>query len=306
MIQKSLVKYPPIKSSLKSISERSFVFSVEPLLPGFGHTIGNSLRRMLLSTVPGFGVTRVKINEITHEYQAIDGVVEDVMNILLNLKQLRARILTDDDKITLKLLKKKSGEITAADFDTKKLVEIVNPELYICYLSKDTTFEIEVDITRGVGYLPAEKIDFAGNLNPQDLLVDTVFTPVKNVALNVEKVRVGERTDYDKLEISFETDGSVSGEDVVNFTLDFSADIFAQIKSSFGVIETEVEPAKKLAKKVTEKSDIDLPDGILLILEKNGIESKEMLKAKEAELEEFSGLTKKYLKTIKDYINTLS
>jgi DNA-directed RNA polymerase subunit alpha len=169
MIELSLLKYPNITSTLIDNGDNNYQFTVEPLLPGFGHTLGNSMRRVLLSSVPGFAVTRVRIDGVTHEYQGIDGVVEDVLNILLNLKKLRAQILTDDDKAILKLEKKKAGDIVAKDFDGGKQVKVVNPDLYICHLSQDKEFTVEVEVSRGIGYLSADQIDFSGNLDPQNL-----------------------------------------------------------------------------------------------------------------------------------------
>lgn len=310
-----MINYPSIKSSLKSKGKNSYSFVVKPLLHGYGYTLGNSLRRVLLSSAPGFGVTSVKINKITHEYQAVDGVMEDALDIILNIKNIRAKILNSDDKVTLTLHKDKKGEIKAGDFSAEGKAEIINSDLYICYLSKDVELNIEIEVSRGVGYLPAEKINYAANINPQNILVDTVFSPISNVKLAVEQVRVGDRTDFDKLELTFETDGSINGKEAIDFVLNLITELFSQISSSFNsrvgdpeeeIPEAEIKPIKVTAKKAIKKeSEINLPKGILAILEKNDIYTNEDLKSKESELEDFSGITSKYLKEIKSYLENL-
>lgn len=294
-----------MKSKLEEIDTNNFVLTVSPLLPGYGHTLGNSLRRVLLSSVPGFAITKIRINEITHEYQSIEGVLEDAMNIILNLKLLRTKILTDDDTIIIALNKNKKGDIFGKDFNTEKKVEIINPDLYICHLSKDMDFKIEIEIQRGVGYLPVEKINFAGNLNPQDILVDALFSPVTNVALNVEKVRVGERTDFDKLELKYTVDGTQSGTEIANFALDFVVDIFGQIHSSLSTGNIEVVVEKPSAKTKTVSSDLDLDEEIMAILEKNGVNNLAELLERKDEIEDFAGMTKKRIEKVKSYLDKI-
>jgi DNA-directed RNA polymerase subunit alpha len=305
----SMINYPPIKSYLVSKDNNSYAFTIKPLLHGYGYTIGNSLRRILLSSIPGFGVTSVKINKITHEYQAVDGVMEDALDIILNIKNIRAKITNSDEKVVLTLNKNKKGEIKAGDFLAEGKAEIINSDLYICYLSKDVDLTIEIEISRGVGYLPVEKINYANNVNPQNILVDALFSPVSNVKLAVEQVRVGDRTDFDKLDLSFDTDGSVNGKETMEFALNLIKEFFNQITSSFeaGEVESEIEvklpkTPKKTSKKETE---IKLPKTILAILEKNNILTNQDLKEKRSELEEFAGITSKFLKEIDAYLKSL-
>lgn len=301
MIQQTLIKYPPVKSSIVQVLDNQYLFSLEPLLPGFGHTLGNSLRRVLLSSIPGFAVTRVKINDITHEYQAIDGVIEDAMNVILNIKQLRAKILTDDDYVILSLKKNKKGDVFAKDFATEKKAEIINSDLYICHLSKDSDLNIEIELRRGVGYLPVEKINFASNLNPQDILIDALFSPVINASLNVEKVRVGDRTDFDKLELSFKTDGTQNGEAIIEFAIDFVNNLFSQAKSALPTND-DAETSTVTKTKPNPSGDLELDEEILAILEKNGIFNKAELKKRQSELNDFAGMTKKRLQVINSYL----
>lgn len=306
MIQSTLIKLPNIKSRLEVSpnNPNSFSFVVEPLLPGFGNTLGNSIRRMLLSSIPGCGVTRVTIGDITHEYMGIEGVVEDAMNIILNLKQIRSKIKTDDDQVVIKLNKKKAGEIYVRDFDTQGIVEIANPDLYICTLSTDMDFSIEVEITRGVGYLSNDKINFAQNLNPNNILVDTIFSPIVGVSLDINPVRVGDRTDYDKLVLNFETDGTIDGKEVVVFILDFIVDLYQKMRSGLEVSLESSETVKstKTVIKKNKTADLDLPEDLLLILEKNGISDKASLIEKKSEIEDFAGITKKHIKLVNEFL----
>jgi DNA-directed RNA polymerase subunit alpha len=310
MIANLSLAQPPIKSHLISHSDSLHTLIIEPLMPGYGYTLGNSIRRVLLSSIPGSAVTRVRINDITHEYQPIAGVVEDALDVILNLKLFRAKILTDDEKVVINLTRNKEGQVLASDFDSAGKVEIVNPELYICYLNSDSKLEIELEISRGVGYLSVEEINLAENTNPQDIYVDSVFSPVVNVSLKVEQVRVGEKTNFDKLEISFETDKSIEAKEVVEFVMKNLIDLFNRTLSSFqsGLSTKSESPVadKVVIKSTEEVSDISLPTRIKNILEKNGITTNADLVARVGEVEEFAGITEKSYSTIQEYIKTIS
>lgn len=317
MISSHIINFPTIKSRLQQLSDEDYVLVVEPLLPGFGYTLGNSLRRILLSSVPGFALTRVSINDITHEYQAIEHVTEDAFDIVLNLKNLKAKIKTDDEKVTLKLVKDKPGEVTAADFAKEGRVEIVNPDLYICTLDKGGQLEIEVDISRGVGYLSMEDINLASNPNPKHILVDAMFSPVSNVSLEVDKVRVGEKTNYDKISIKFSTENSATGEEIVEYALKMTTDLFSKIHSSLQATTDFEEAAKSTTTAKTPvaeaqvikndaQEEINLPTKVKNILAKNGISTNSELIARADEVESFNGVAEKTLQNIKDYIKTIS
>jgi DNA-directed RNA polymerase subunit alpha len=328
MISKSILNYPSIKATLEEISQDTSRFIVEPLLHGYGYTLGNSLRRLILSSIPGYAVTAVKINDLTHEYQSIDGVVEDVVDVILNLKNLRVKILTDDDTVSIKLNKSSAGEVTAKDFAEDGKVEIINKDLFICYLSKDIDLDIEIDISRGVGYLSTDKIDYSGNIDPQKILIDAVFSPVFDVSLKVEQVRVGDKTDYDKLILDFKTDGTISGKEVINLALSFTNDLFLQIASSLELSDvlTFEEGKEKLAQLEQEKANsesqiseekiskdddsIKIEDEtVLAILEKNEIFTNQdlidLIKNREEDFNNFPGLKKKHIKLVHEYVKSL-
>jgi DNA-directed RNA polymerase subunit alpha len=304
----TLVNQPTIKTNLVAHSEDKFQLTIEPMIPGFGYTLGNSLRRVLLSSIPGFAVTKIKINDLTHEYQTINGVVEDAIEVILNLKLLRARIITDENAVTLTLTKNTSGDVFASDFEKNAKVEVINSDLYICSLDKGAELNIEVEITRGVGYLSVEQIKFAHNPNPYDIYVDALFSPVSNVALNVEQVRVGDKTNFDKIDITFNTDKSVGANEIVNYAIDLVVDNFNKIKSSLNNTVTASEVTTEdvsVADASVDAVDLNLPKRILNILQKNNINTNDELVDRLSEVEDFPGITEKSFATIQEYVNGL-
>lgn len=301
-----------ISSKLLAHGNNKYSFIVEPLSPGYGYTLGNSLRRILLSSIPGSAVTRISINEnITHEYQSIDGVIEDAMEVMLNLKNLRVKLNTPDEKIVLILNKNTSGDVFARDIkpDGAKF-EICNPDLYICSLNKDSKLNIEIEVSKGVGYLPLERINLGDNADPRKLLVDALFSPVTNVALKVEDVRVGDMTNFNKLSINFDTDGSVKAEDIINFALDLNIRTLQEIKNTFTEVKQvaakKVEEIVESTKVAEEKDDtINLPKKVLNILAKHEINTNADLISKKSSIEEMSGLDEKMIASINKYIDKL-
>src|SRR5919202_1440255 len=193
----------------ENVEENRGSFVIEPLDRGFGYTFGNSLRRVLLSSLAGAAVTSVRIEGVAHEFSTIGGVKEDVTDIVLNLKEIVCRMHTDADEVEAPLVATGPGEVTAGDIDLPSGVEILNPDAHIATLEKKTKLEMYLTIGRGRGYSPAED-----NKTPDQPIgvipIDSIFSPVKRVAYQVESARVGQRTDYDKLTLDIETDGSVA------------------------------------------------------------------------------------------------
>jgi DNA-directed RNA polymerase subunit alpha len=194
--------------SSESADETRGSFTIEPLDRGFGYTFGNSLRRVLLSSLAGAAVTSVRIEGVAHEFSTIRGVKEDVTDIVLNLKGVVCRMHSDATEIEAPLVVTGPGEITANDIDLPSGVEILNPEAHIATLEAGTKLEVYLTIGRGRGYRPAEE-----NKSPDQPIgvipIDSIFSPVRRVAYNVEQARVGQRTDFDKLTLDIETDGSI-------------------------------------------------------------------------------------------------
>jgi DNA-directed RNA polymerase subunit alpha len=194
--------------SSESVDDTRGSFTIEPLDRGFGYTFGNSLRRVLLSSLAGAAVTSVRIEGVAHEFSTIRGVKEDVTDIVLNLKGVVCRMHSDATEIEAPLVVTGPGEITAKDIDLPSGVEILNPDTHIATLEKKTKLEVYLTIGRGRGYRPAEE-----NKSPDQPIgvipIDSIFSPVRRVAYNVEQARVGQRTDFDKLTLDIETDGSI-------------------------------------------------------------------------------------------------
>ncbi len=194
--------------SSESVDDNRGSFTIEPLDRGFGYTFGNSLRRVLLSSLAGAAVTSVRIEGVAHEFSTIRGVKEDVTDIVLNLKGVVCRMHSDATEIEAPLVVSGPGEITAKDIDLPSGVEILNPDAHIATLENKTKLEVYLTIGRGRGYRPAEENKSADQ--PIGVIpIDSIFSPVRRVAYNVEQARVGQRTDFDKLTLDIETDGSI-------------------------------------------------------------------------------------------------
>jgi DNA-directed RNA polymerase subunit alpha len=190
-------------------------FAIEPLFPGYGMTLGNPLRRVILSSLPGAAVTGVKIEGVSHEFSTIKNVKEDVVDIILNLKQLCVKSHSDE-AVSLRLSVSGEGVVTAAKFDKNADVEIANPELVIATLdNKNAKIEMEVFIEKGRGYVPVEKRD-GGKFGAGVIAVDALYSPIRRVRYNIESTRVGQMTDLDRLVIEIETNGVITPKEAIN------------------------------------------------------------------------------------------
>ena len=200
--------------SAQKVTDTRTRATVEPLDRGFGYTFGNSLRRVLLSSLAGAAVKSVRIEGVAHEFSTIEGVTEDVTDIVLNLKEIVCRMHSDADEVEAPLVADGPGEITARDIDLPSGVEILNPESHIATLEQGTRLEMYLTVGRGRGYSPAE--DNKTEDQPIGVIpIDSIFSPVKRVAYQVEAARVGQRTDFDKLTLDVETDGSKEPEEAL-------------------------------------------------------------------------------------------
>ncbi len=214
----------PKEVATEGVSEdqRFARFVLEPLERGFGVTIGNSLRRILLSAIQGAAVTSIRIEGVQHEFSTIPGVYEDVTQIVLNLKKLRIKMHNDDPK-TLKLAINGKGKYNAGKIEANADIEILNPELHIIELTEDKKFNIEIDMDLGRGYVLADQNKRADR-PVGTILVDSLFSPVIKVNYTVENTRVGQRTDYDRLTLEVTTDGSLSPEEAIGYSAKLLAD----------------------------------------------------------------------------------
>lgn len=218
----------PNRPKVEDLGENKYRFVLEPLYPGYGTTIGNALRRVLLSSMPGAAVTAVKIKYADHEFSTVPNVKEDVIQIVLNLKLLRLKSFSAEP---VKLTIRQKGEkiVTAADIEKTDQVEIINPDLHIATLdNKSADFEVELTVQQGRGYSPVESREH----QKQELgviAVDALFSPVRSVYFDVSHVRVGQMTNFDRLEVVLETDGSINGEQAIDITAHILVDHFTMM-----------------------------------------------------------------------------
>ncbi|MGL4758201.1 MAG: DNA-directed RNA polymerase subunit alpha [Patescibacteria group bacterium] len=231
----------PIKTTFKVLDDKSAQLTIYPLNPGFGHTLGNSIRRALISSIPGYAVTKIKINNYTHEYQAVEGIVEDIQQIVLNIKNLSIKVSTNEESVNVVLKKSKAGEVTASDFEKQAGVEVINKDLYICTIEKDFDLDIVVEVKKGYGFVQVDDETLSGSQLLTDLYVDALYSPVRNVQCEVEKVRVGDDTNLDKIIITFETNGTVDPRETVDYALKLIIDQYQKIDSAFQTAEEPVE-----------------------------------------------------------------
>lgn len=212
-------------------------YEIDGLYPGYGHTLGNSLRRIILSSLPGAAVTHVKIKGAEHEFSAIDGVKEDVITILLNLKRLRIRLSTDEPQ-TVSLKAKGHKTVTAGDLEIPGQVEVLNPGLHIASLTdKNAELDIEMTCEKGLGYVPKEILQ-KDRVDIGSIAIDAAFTPIRKANYEVENMRVGDRTDFNRLRIMIETDGTIGPREAMEKSIEL---MIHQLKAVVGFKEEEPE-----------------------------------------------------------------
>jgi DNA-directed RNA polymerase subunit alpha len=241
-----------VPSKPKIIREEGFsgIYEIDGLYPGYGHTLGNSLRRIILSSLPGAAVTKVKIKTVEHEFSSIDGVKEDVIAILLSIKKLRIKLITDESQvITIKA--KGIKTVTAKDITVPGQVEILNPELHIATLTdKSSDLDIEITVEKGLGYVSKEILT-KDRVDVGTISLDATFTPIRKVNYEVENMRVGDRTDFNRLRISIETDGTLTPTEALENSITL---MIMQLKSIIGFKEEEVVAEEKVS---ASKSDAE-------------------------------------------------
>lgn len=242
-----------IPSRIRTVSEEENkgVYEIDSLHPGYGHTIGNSLRRVLLSSLPGAAITRVKIHGVSHEFSTLPDVKEDIISLILNLKQVRLLMHVDDPQ-TIKISAKGVKKVTAGDFECPTQVEVMNKDSLIATLtSKEAQFEIEATVERGLGYIPREVLE-KEKVEVGTLTLDAIFTPIKKVNYEVENMRVGERTDYNRLRIIIETDGTINPKKAIEDSVKI---LMRQLEALVFDESKIVEDAEEVIKK-TEDGEI--------------------------------------------------
>lgn len=298
------------------------VIEIDACYPGYGTTLGNALRRVLLSSLPGAAITGVKIKGVQHEFSTIPYVVEDVIQIILNLKQVRFKLYTDQPvKVSLKA--KGEREVTAADIKTTAQLEIANPKTHLAFLTdKKADLEMELEVEPGLGYSAAESRK-KGKLEIGRIALDAIFTPVRKVNYSIEHTRVGERTDYDRLRVTVETDGTISPEDAFQKAAQILVDHFKTLtflgeksdqKTDKAKVKAEEKKVKKISpqKERTEEiarmkiSDLKISAQAINLLAGSGVKTVGgLLRKKEADLKKVEGLGEKRIVEIKRALGKL-
>ncbi|OHA89199.1 MAG: DNA-directed RNA polymerase subunit alpha [Candidatus Zambryskibacteria bacterium RIFCSPHIGHO2_01_FULL_43_25] len=303
-----------LPSKPKIVSEDNFtgVYEIDGLYPGYGHTLGNSLRRIILSSLPGAAIISVKIPGINHEFSIIPGVKEDVITIMLNLKKIRLKVYTQEPQI-LKLKVKGAKEVTAGDIELPGQVEVLNPELVIASITdKNAELNMEMTAEKGMGYVSRDTLQ-KNRVDIGIIALDAIFTPIRRASYEVENMRVGDRTDFNRLKIFIETDGTISPKEALESSIEI---MINQLKSIIGFKEEEI-PTKEGVAETREDSvsptEID-PEFLKTRIESMGLSARTfnalsnanirtvggLARKKEKDLLEIDGLGAKGIQEIKD------
>lgn len=299
----------PSKPRVVSEEDIQGVYEIDSLYPGYGHTLGNSLRRIILSSLPGATVTAVKIEGVPHEFATIEGVRESVMEILLNLKRVHF-VLHGDEAQTVKLTVKGPKTVTAGDLQMPSQVSVTNKDQHIAEISGKIDFELEATIERGLGYVPRElltkeKVDIG------TIALDATFTPIRRVNYEVENMRVGDRTDFNRLRILIETNGTISPREALEKSIET---MIHQLKAVVGFQEESDMP--EVAEKATPTvgkdpsklkiEDLELSARTTSALTDGGVKTVAgLLRKNEASLKELDGVGDKAIEEIKEKLDVL-
>lgn len=304
----------PSKPRVVSEEGMQGVYEIDSLYPGYGHTLGNSLRRIILSSLPGAAITAVKIEDVQHEFATIDGVRESVMEILLNLKRVHFTLHGDEPQ-TIRLSVKGPKTVTAADLQLPTQVEVANPDQHICDIAGKASFELEATIERGLGYVPREvltkeKVDIG------TIALDATFTPIRRANYEVENMRVGDRTDFNRLRILIETNGTIAPREALERSIEI---MIHQLKAVVGFQEGREEEessasastAASASEEGTASSkmkveDLGLPNRIAAALSEAGIKTAAGLTRKTASsLKELDGIGDKAIEDIENALASI-
>lgn len=297
------------KITIEETTEQYGKFVIEPLERGYGTTLGNSLRRVLLSSLPGFAVTSVKIEGVLHEFSTVPGVVEDVSEIILNVKELLVKLYGDGPKVA-RIEVREAKEVTGADIEVSSDVEILNPEHHIATVGEGGSLVMELTLDRGRGYVLAEK-----NKNPENIIgvipVDSIFTPVQKVNYVVGHTRVGQITDYDKLELELWTDGSINPVEALSLSAKILTEhlmLFVNLSETVSEAEIMVEKEEESKDKILEMNieELDLSVRSYNCLKRAGINTvEELTKKTEEDMMKVRNLGRKSLEEVQQKLEAL-
>jgi DNA-directed RNA polymerase subunit alpha len=268
------------------------VFEIDGFFPGYGHTIGNSLRRIILSSLPGVAITNVKIEGVTHEFSTLEGVKEDIITLLLNLKRVRFQMDgAEPQRISLSITGEK--QVTAADIKVPGQVQVLNPDQYICEVASKKKLEIEATIEKNIGFIPKEIIH-KDRVEIGAIALDAAFSPIRRVNYEVENMRVGDRTDFNRLKITVETDGTVTPRAALEQSIDI---MIHQLKAIIGFKEETLAPVEKVeVKKAAPREEIPLQGDMEILkmrVEELGLTPRVFAVVDEAGIRTLGGLVRK-------------
>lgn len=309
----------PSKPRTISEAENKGVFEIDNLYPGYGHTLGNSLRRIILSSLPGFAITSVKIQGVSHEFATIDGIKEDIITLILNLRRVRF-LMTGTQKQTLTLSVKGPKVVTAKDIDATGQVEVINKDEYICEITGKIDFAMEITIEGGLGFVSRDE-HHRDKVDIGTIALDAVFTPVRRVSYDVENMRVGDRTNHNRLRITIETDGSITPREALDTSIRIMIDqLDAMLETSSRRTlpsSSESEPKEIIEKKKIETNEDDMVDIMKTRIDSLDFSSRTLnslvnagirtlgglARKKEEDLLELEGMGEKGISEIKKIIN---
>ncbi|TET11922.1 DNA-directed RNA polymerase subunit alpha [Candidatus Aerophobetes bacterium] len=298
---------PNVKVKLKDDFHGEFI--IEPLERGFGHTLGNSIRRVLLSSIEGVGITQIMMDNTMHEFSTVEGMREDIIEFTANLKDIVFK-LEGDDPVILKLDKKGPGEVTASDISLPAEVEVVNPDSYICTLAKKGNIKVEIKVEKDKGYRTAEENTIEGE--PLGVIpLDTIFSPVKLVSFKVENTRVGQMTNFDKLSVDIDTNGSIKPEDalsqaskIINDYMALLIDLSDKTQKDMPIFEEIEEEDDK--QEYPSIEELELSVRVYNCLKREGVDTVEkLLEYTEDELLDIRNFGQKSIQEVKDKIKEL-
>jgi DNA-directed RNA polymerase subunit alpha len=277
----------PSKPKIVAEENSKGIYEIDGLYPGYGHTLGNSLRRIILSSLPGTAITEVKISGVGHEFSTVEGVKEDVISIILNLKKIRLSMDSSEPlKIDLKI--KGPAKVTAADIITPSQIEIVNKDQYLFEVTTKTEVNIEMRVENGIGFVPKEVLH-KEKVEVGTIALDAIFTPIRRVNYETENMRVGDRTDYNRLRLTIETDGTISPREALEHSI---YTMITQLKAVVGFKE-EVELPVQAAHSEEPKDEIDVEDFLKTRIEDLELSARTINALSNANIRTVGGLARK-------------
>lgn len=279
-----------IPSKPKIVSEENFkgIYEIDGLYPGYGHTLGNSLRRIILSSLPGTALTEVKIDGVGHEFSTIEGVKEDVISIILNLKKIRLT-MNNHEPMKVELNVKGPKKVTAADIKTPSQIEIINKDQFLFEITTKTDVKMEIQVENGIGFVPKEVLH-KEKVEVGTIALDAIFTPIRRVNYESENMRVGDRTDYNRLRLTIETDGTITPKEALERSI---STMITQLKAIVGFKEEVELPLQSAHIEIDSKEEIDVEDFLKTRIEDLDLSARTINALSNANIRTVGGLARK-------------